>query len=42
MVRVERWDRVSTMSAGGATRKGINAGGGGSGDGYEVCEADGG
>ncbi len=42
MVRVERWDRVSTTPAGGATRKVIHAGDGGSGDVFEVCEAGGG
>ena len=42
----DRWavrvDRVLTMSAGAATRKGIYAGDGDSGGGYKVCEADGG
>jgi len=38
----ERWDTVSTTTAGDAMRKGIHAGGGDSGDVYEVCGAGGG
>ena len=41
-MRVERWDRESTTPAGDATRKVIHAGGGGSDDESEVCEAGGG